>query len=198
MKIFLVATLIVLAAFSATALSQNTIKLFDETPITLTSTSMAWNPITPNIFASKDVYLSCPIGGQPYAYITGPNNGNLIADNFFTMNGDNICPDEWNCFAGAFIPPAQAVGQPMSSAYFGVAPIDVSGRINGSGVYSFVLSDYSYAYGNSEIYLNTSCSLEENVCHRNKGAASFKTLRVTNPKMLAAHLAHGDQEGPCE
>jgi len=188
--------LLVLAVSVTAASGQNTVKLFDAMPISLTSTSVAWNPRTPMIFNSKDVYLSCPIGGPSYTYISGPNSGNLIVDNFFTMNGDNICPDEWNCFAGAFANPGQAVGLPMDSAYMGVEPIDVSSRITGSGVYSFVLSDFSYFYGNSDIYLHTSCSLGSYVCHRNNGNAAPKTLAVEG-KNLAAHLAHGDTEGPC-
>lgn len=188
--------LLVLTFSITTAYGQNTVKLFDAMPISLTSTTVAWNPRTPMIFNSKDVYLSCPIGGPSYTYISGPNSGNLIVDNFFTMNGDNICPDEWNCFAGAFANPGQAVGLPMGSAYLGVEPIDVSSRITGSGVYSFVLSDFSYYYGNSEIYLHTSCSLGSYVCHRSNGNAQPKTLAVEG-KNLAAHLAHGDTEGPC-
>jgi hypothetical protein len=182
---------------AATAGAQTTVKLFDATPITLTSTDVPWNPRTPMVFASKDVYLSCPLGGQSFSYITGPNNGNLIVDNFFTLNGTNICPDGWDCFGGVFASPATAVGLPMSSAYMGVPPIDVSDRITASGVYSFVLSDYSYYFGSSEVYLHTSCSLGSYVCHRNKGAAAPKTLAVSGG-MLAAHLGHGDTEGPCE
>jgi hypothetical protein len=197
MKTCLLLTLSFLAAFTMTAAGQNTTKLFDATPVSLTSTTVAWNPRAPMVFASKDVYLSCPMGGKPYAYVTGPNDGNLIVDNFFTMNGNNICPDEWNCFAGAFISPSQAIGLPMESAYLGVAPIDVSDRIASSGIYSFVLSDYSYYYGNSEIYLHTSCSFGSYVCHHNSGSADSKTLAVS-PNMLAAHLAHGDTEGPCQ
>jgi len=198
MKTYLLLIFSVFAALTTTTTGQNTVKLFDATPISLTSTTIAWNPRTPTAFGTKDVYLSCPLGGQPYAYVTGPNGGNLIVDNFFTMNGDNICPDEWNCFDGAFASPSNAIGLPMESAYLGVAPIDVSDKITGSGVYSFVLSDYSYYYGNSEIYLHTSCSFGSYVCHRNNGSAAPKTLSVTSPNMLASHLAHGDTEGPCE
>ena len=197
MKTLALAILLILTAAAVSAVSQNTIKLFDQTVITTTDTSQAWNAGRPFVFASKDVYLSCPMGGQPIAYITGPDNGDLAVDNFFMMNGEDICPDEWNCFAGVFSTPTQALGLPMSSAYNSVSPIDVSARINGSGLYHFELSDYGYTYGNSDIYLHTSCSMGNYVCHRNNGKADFKTLEVT-PKSLAAHLAHGDTEGPCE
>lgn len=196
MKTYLLLILLLVLVVAVNVSAQNTVKLFDATPITMSDTSFPWNPITPYVFASKDVYLSCPLGGRPYAYITGPDNGNVIVDNFFTMNGNNICPDEWNCFSGVFLMPGQVVQQPMEHAYSGVPPIDVSGLINGSGVYSFVLSDYSYSYGNNDIYLHTSCTLGTYVCHRNKGNAPYKTLAISG-NMLAAHLGHGDTEGPC-
>jgi len=197
MKPYLLSTLLLAMLFSVNVAAQNTIKLFDATPVTLSDTSYPWNSITPYVFASKDVYLSCPLGGSSYAYLTGPDNGDLIVDNFFTMNGNSVCPDDWNCFNGVFVMPDQVLGMPMESAYYGVPPIDVSDRLNGSGVYSFVLSDYSYSYGNNDIYLHTSCSLGTYVCHRNKGKAPFKTLAISG-NMLAAHLGHGDTEGPCE
>lgn len=197
MKTPLIVLTMILFAACLTANAQNTMKLFDATPITTSDTSAAWNPRNPMIFASKDVYLSCPIGGKPYAWITGPNNGSLITDNFFTLNGNNICPDEWNCFAGNYASPSSAMGLPVESAYIGVQPIDVSGYITGSGTYTFQLSDYSYVYGNSEIYLHTSCAFGTEVCHRNNGKAAWKTLAVSQ-SAVASHLAHGDTAGPCE
>jgi hypothetical protein len=197
MKTLVLAIFLILTAAAVPTFSQNTIKLFDQTVISSTDTSQQWTAGRPFVFATKDVYLSCPMGGQPLAYITGPDNGNLAADNFFMMNGQNICPDEWNCFAGVFAIPMQALGMPMSSAYNSIAPIDVSSRISGSGLYHFELSDYGYTYGNSDIYLHTSCSMGNYVCHRNYGKADFKTLEVT-PNSMAAHLAHGDVAGPCQ
>jgi hypothetical protein len=197
MKTTLMISLLLTCLLSIGASGQNTMKLFDATAITPSDTSGAWNPRNPMVFASKDVYLSCPIGGSPYAWVTGPNNGSLITDNFFTLNGNDICPDDWNCFAGTFASPGSAMGLPVESAYIGTPPIDVSSYITGSGVYTFQLSDYSYVYGNSEIYLHTSCSFGSVVCHRNNGKAAPKTLAVSQ-SAVAAHLAHGDKEGPCE
>jgi hypothetical protein len=194
MKLFATSILLILV-ISVAALAQNTTKLFDATPIS--QTVGLWNPISTNVFASTDVYMSCPLGGQPYAYVSGPNNGNLIVDNFFKMNGNNICPDEWNCFNGAFVSPMSAIGLSVESAYSSVAPIDVSSQINGDGVYTFTLEDYSYAYGNSDIYLHTSCSFGTQICHRDNGKKGWKTLSVSSAA-VQAHLTHGDKEGPCE
>ena len=196
MKTYLLTIVFCALMATSAAFGQNTMKLFDATPITPTDTSQAWNPRSPMTFASKDVYLSCPIGGPNFTYLTGPNNGNLIVDNFFMMNGKDICPDEWNCFTNAFVSPLEVVGQPVETAYVGVAPIDVSSQVTSSGVYSFALTDYSYAYGNSEIELHTSCTFGSYVCHKSNGTSAPKTLAVSE-NMLAAHLAHGDKEGPC-
>ena len=194
-KIILITAIVLIAC--ASAFGQNTIKLFDATPITTSDTTYAWNPRNPMIFDQKDIYLSGPVGGSPQAYVTGPNNGSLIVDNFFTVNGYDVCPDEWNCFAGLLTMPNTALGLPMESAYVGVAPIDVSSQISGSGTYTFVLSDFGQTYGNSDIYLNTSCSFGTYVCHRNNGRSARKTLAI-DTNAVAAHLAHGDTEGPCE
>jgi len=183
--------------YCASAFAQNTQKLFDATAVTPSSTTSAWNPRTPMIFNQKDVYLSCPLGGANTTYLTGPNNGSLIVDDFFTVNGNNVCPDEWDCFAGLLAAPATGVGLPMESIYLGVPPIDISDQITGSGTYSFVLSDYGYDFGSTEVYLHTSCSFGTYVCHHNNGKSANKTLAV-GTNAVAAHLAHGDTEGPCQ
>lgn len=182
-------------AVSVGALAQNTMKVFDATPIS--QTNGYFNPIMTNVFATADVYLSCPVGGQPYAYLSGPNNGILVVDNFLKVNGNDVCPDDWNCFVGAFASPMSALGLSTDSAYVGVQPIDISSQINGDGVYTFTLEDYSYAYGNSDIYLHTSCSFGTQICHRDNGKKGWKTLSVSS-SAVSAHLAHGDKEGPCE
>jgi hypothetical protein len=196
MKLF-AASILLLFAISVSVSAQNTMKLFDANVITPTSTASQFNPVSTNVFASREVYLSCPIGGQPYAYLSGPNDGNLIVDNFFKMDGNDICPDEWNCFASVFVSPMSATGLPVESAYFGVPPIDIGGRMSGSGTYIFTLEDYSYAYGNSEIYLHTSCAFGNEICHRDNGKKGWKTLSVSSAA-VPAHMAHGDTAGPCE
>jgi hypothetical protein len=194
-KVF-VLIMVFIASLSSASLAQNTMKLFDATPITPTDTSAAWNPRNPFVFATRDVYLSCPVGNAPTAFLSGPNDGSLVVDNFFTLNNDNVCPDEWNCFNGVMQSPSLALGLPVESTYIGVPEIDISDRIVGSGTYTFTLSDYGQFYANSEIYLHTSCSFGTYVCHRNNGRSGSKTLAVS-ASSVAAHLAHGDTEGPC-
>jgi hypothetical protein len=196
MKAKLYIAMVVLLIIAGSAVAQNTVKLFDATAVTPSSTASAWNPRTPMIFNEKDVYLSCPVGGNNTTYLTGPNNGSLIVDDFFTVNGNNVCPDEWDCFAGLLAAPATAIGLPTDTVYLGVPPIDISNQITGSGTYTFLLSDYGFDYGSSEIYLHTSCSFGTYVCHHNNGKSAPKTLAV-GTNAVAAHLAHGDSEGPC-
>jgi hypothetical protein len=176
--------------------AQNTFKLFDAVPVTSTDPSVPWNPRQPITFATKEIFLSCPIGRTAQSYLTGPNGGNLIVDNFMHVNGANVCPDEWNCFAGVSTSPQTAVGQDVESVYVGVPSLDISGRINATGLYTFTLLDYGYNFGSSEIYLHTSCSTITQVCHRNNGRNGQNTLTLS-PSALRAHLAHGDTEGPC-
>ena len=98
---------------------------------------------------------------------------------------------------------------PIEMAYAGVRPINVSRAISGSGVYTFDLLDFGYTYGNSAIYLNTSCSIipintptettpgGTVVCHRDNGNAGPQTLSVGS-SAVAAHLGHGDTLGACQ
>jgi hypothetical protein len=78
-----------------------------------------------------------------------------------------------------------------------VSPINIANQIAGSGTYTFVLSDYGFSYGNSDIYLHTSCSFGTYVCHRNNGKAGKKKTLAVGVDAVAAHLAHGDTEGAC-
>jgi hypothetical protein len=43
----------------------------------------------------------------------------------------------------------------------------------------------------------TMASVTAQVCHRNNGSASYKTMILGKPA-VAAHLAHGDTTGPCQ
>jgi hypothetical protein len=185
---------IIALTFALAGFGQNTVKLFDAVDTADSDRSVPWWYSYAVSFRSKEVYLSCPKKGAE-AFISGPNSGNLIVDNFMTMNGDNICP-MGRCFAGTFATPQ--LGHSVEDAYYGIAPLDVSDLLVGSGVYTFELKDHGFSLGSSEIHLHTTCSLEAaaQICHRNFGNKGNRTLSVAD-SAVAAHLAHGDLAGPC-
>jgi hypothetical protein len=190
MKSLLLALAVAVSAQFAAA--QNTVKLFDAVPIDVSTTDRA--------FASKQVYLNCPAGGQNQSWLTGPNGGQLVVDNYALLNGEIVTGPWGNLFNTTFADPIFYVGEPMEMAYYGINPVDVSAKIQTSGLYTFELYDYGYTFGSNEVYLTTSCSFaadKTQVCHKNMGQSGAKTLTV-GPESLAAHLAHGDTEGPCK
>jgi hypothetical protein len=183
--------------FSPAVFAQNTYKVFDATPIDLQDPSLPLTFETAVSFKTKEVYLSCPL--NPQSTLSGAGNGNLIVDNYLTVNGANICPGEdgqGSCFASTLNDPYYFLGEMMEVSYYGIAPVDVSSRITGSGVYKFELKDYGYTFGNNEVYLNTTCSMVGQVCHRDSGRRGQKTLTI-DATSVASHIAHGDTEGPC-
>ena len=197
MKLRLVLLAVSLAVFSQIAAAQNTIKLFDPVAIDVTSKTGS--------FGTKQINLTCPAGGSKYSAITGPNGGPFIVDNYVLINGTTVSASADNMFGGVFAEPMALVGEPMDMAYIGVNPVDVTARINASGSYTFDLYDYGYTYGSTELNLVTDCwittepiivSSDTQICHRNMGKTGQKTLTV-GAASLAAHLAHGDTEGPC-
>lgn len=180
--------------FAVAGVSQNSMKLFDEVAIGAADTSVPWWYSYAVSFRTTEVYLSCP-NNRAEAILTGPDGGNLIVDNFLAMNGDNVCP-MGRCFAGTFAAPQ--LGHSVEDAYYGIAPLDVSDLLVGSGVYKFELKDYGYSLGSTEVHLQTNCLLEpaSQICHRNFGNKGNRTLSVAE-SAVAAHLAHGDTAGPC-
>lgn len=192
MKLRLVLLAVSLAAFSQIAAAQNTVKLFDAVNIDVST------KIGP--YATKDVYLSCPVGGRNQVLLTGPNGGSFVVDNFVTINGERACGKGQNCFSSASNP-YLFVGEPVEMSYVGVGPVDITNQVRDSGLYTFALYDAGYTYGSTDLYLTTSCgittdSTQSQICHRNMGKPGQDTLTV-GPASVAAHLAHGDTEGPC-
>lgn len=197
MKVTLLLVLFCLVVFTPSLYAQNTIKLFDATPIDSRDGSlpMGWdNAIN---FGTKEIYLSCPLGAV--STISGPGGGNFIVDNYIAINNVNICPGgaEASCFGGTFNDPGQYLGEIMENSYYSIAPVDVSAQIATSGTYVFNVRDISWTFGSTEIYLNTACSMTTQVCHRDNGRRGSKTLSVGG-SAVAAHLAHGDTQGPCQ
>jgi len=197
MKIKLLLAMLCLVVFTPTLFAQNTVKLFDATAIDSRDSSLPMGFEHSVNFGTKEIYLSCPVDAQ--STISGPGGGNFIVDNYLTINNVNICPGgpEGSCFGGTFNDPGQFLGEIMEVSYNGIAPIDVSSQIVGSGNYVFNVRDISWTFGNTEVYLNTTCSFVSQVCHRDNGRRVSKTLTIGG-SAVAAHLAHGDTQGPCE
>lgn len=192
MKMNVLLALFCLLTFSPTLFAQTSVKLFDPTLIQQSGSATFSKPVT---FKSTEVYLACPLDAR--STISGPDGGNFIVDNFMTVNGNNICVGGTiNCFTSTLGDPMQFLGEIMEVSYNGVSPVDVSSQITRSGNYTFELKDYSYTFGSTEIYLNTTCSMVSQVCHRDNGRRVQKTLTVGG-SAAATHLNHGDTEGPC-
>ena len=185
-----------LVVFTPYVLAQNTVKLFDAHTIDQTAPTAPNSFDTAAAFGTTEIYLNCPLDAQ--STISGPGGGNFSVDNFLTVNGANVCPGGgWsNCFVSTLNDPMNFLGEIMEVSYLGVAPIDVSSQITTSGNYTFSIKDYGYTFGNTEIYLNTTCSFVSQVCHRDNGRRVEKTLTIGG-SAVAAHLAHGDTQGPC-
>ena len=147
---------ILLLAFAGAGSAQNTVKLFDPTPIGWSDATVITNAFPYGMFKTAQVYLSCPASGRMASTISGPDGGDLIVDNFMMINDSFIC--NGNCFNAATNPVAY-IGMPVEMGYEGVRPISVSRVITESGLYTFNLIDYGQIYGNGAIYLTTSCAI---------------------------------------
>lgn len=194
----------ILLAFVAATAAQNRIKLFDAQPISISDPNVIANQYPYGKYRSAEVYLSCPTGPALNATLTGPNGGGLIADNLLTLNYVDIC--DGNCFSSISTDPMALAGMSVEAAYNPVAPIDISRAVRGGGPMTFNILDFGYTYGNSEIYLNTSCTIipvstgstdvATTICHRDNGSRGGSTLSVSQ-NAIASHLAHGDTVGAC-
>ena len=193
MKLTILMLSLFVLTFVGGANGQNSVKLFDPVEVGNSYWPVPWSYSSAVPFDSKQLYLSCPRNAE--AILSGPDGDKLIVDNFISMNGNNVCP-MGRCFRGVFATPV--AGMPADGAYNGVDPIDVSDLLTGSGIYRFELKDHGWTYGSTEIYLHTTCSLEEvsQLCHRNFGSKGGRNLSVA-ASAVPAHLAHGDTQGPC-
>lgn len=172
---------------SITNVSGNLINLFQPVPVTT-------SPGGTFTFGTTQIYLSCPM--NPTGYITGPGGGDLIVDNYLTVNGMNVCPNGGSCFSDAS---SLDTGGPIENTFSGVAPIDISSLlISGNNLYTFNLIDEGVIYGSSEINLATSCTQVYPVCHKDSGKKMQKTIYVGSLNAVNAHVTqHDDTPGPC-
>ena len=205
MKTRFTVTAILLLTFVAAAAAQNRVKLFEQINITISDPVLIWNAVPWGSYKSAEVYLSCQSNVAPTSIVTGPNGGGFVVDNVLVINNRNACGGF--CF-WTTANPYNFIGQPVESAYAPVGPFNEDHIITGSGYYKFYLMDIGHTYGNTAIYLNTSCQItpidvppqdEEGgvICHRNNGTRGQRTITVGSDA-LPAHLAHGDTLGPCQ
>jgi len=198
MKIRMMLMMFCVLAMTPMVFAQTTINLFDPVDVTLSPAgTSAANPFT---FGETSLFLSCPVGAT--ATLSGPDAGNLIVDNFLTVNGTNVCPDDPNnpfngsCFSNNF---SLNTGGQIEDTFSGVAPIDISSLlITGNNLFTFNLVDAGLIFGSTEINLTTTCSQVYPVCHRNNGKKGQKTIFVGSQNAVNAHVTnHGDTVGPC-
>jgi len=204
MKIRMMLVMFCIMAVSPAAFAQYSVKLFDE--LYATDSQLADDTTYLNAIefgTTKQVYLRC-IGEAETASLSGPLESTFLVDNFVRIEApggvtSNVCPSyqTLGCFTPAGIDTTQHTNEPVTTSLNPIAPLDISSVLTaGSGVYTFKLMDFSVTYGNTEVWLNTSCRIVSQICHRNNGSSGQKTLNV-GASAVPAHLAHGDTLGPC-
>jgi len=149
------------------------IKLFDT--YVNTTTGGNTSPASATAFDTKDVTLTCP--QDPVAVIssTEDGTGNIIVDNFITINGQevgdlgNVCTTlvsgTLNCFT---TPAGCSAGADAFTTHTSVSPVvvDCPARSDlspdhclseGTNSYTFRLMDWGSCYASSDLYLVTNC-----------------------------------------
>lgn len=198
MKIRMMLAMFFVLAIVPAVFAQTTIKLFD--PVYL-------NTGGAGSFGTTTVYLSCPTSQT--GTLSGANGGSLIVDDFFTVNGTNVCPFGGNCFsdsggAAGFYAANDFPGVfPIETYYTGVGPLQIQ-LAAGINPYTFNLMNGGTEFGSTEINLTSTCTVVPapqqetfTVCHRNNGSKQRKTITVGSQAAVDAHLKHGDTLGAC-
>ena len=108
--------------------------------------------------------MQCAKGTSANAVLSGPGGGQLIAANAVYIDGElasgvNGVRKQRNFFSGFTADPMALLGAPAEAAYIGVDPVDVSRQVRRSGLYTFELVEWGATFGNSEIYLTTTCGV---------------------------------------
>lgn len=167
--------------------------LFTQTPAT--DSGPGTGPSQAVAFASYQIVLRCDNPVSAVLASTADGTGQLVVDNFMTVNDTNICTggiysqDSENCYSE----------YSQYRGYSGVNPIDISDKIPaGKGFFEISLMDFGGFLGNSDIWLVTNCAVDEKVelCHKPRTAAQ-KTISVFQ-SAVPGHLGHGDYLGPCK
>jgi len=203
MKIRIMLVMLCVLAISPVVFSQNSVKLFDPVLTTVSQLGNTGTFADAVEFDTKQVYLSCPVSGGAVT-LSGPGGTDFLVDNFIRIDTpgggtSDVCPNYqvYGCFDPIGIDTLAHIGEPVTNSLDAIAPLDISSVLSaGPGIYNFKLMDYSVSYGSTEVWLNTSCRIVGQVCHRNNGSSGQKTLNV-GAAAVPAHLAHGDTLGPC-
>ncbi len=199
---------------AVTLSAQNSKQIFPPVPITHSEQifpNVVWNGFgSAQPFAETTVYLACDEGAT--ATLSGGEAGvpgSLIVDNFIQVQVDqggnsyeqNYCP-LWsadvpnNCYSssGDYY---NHWGDAAESAFLGVPNVDIV-VYPGHGLYTFRLMDWGGAVASSPVWLNTSCSIKDKVCHYDAGKRQYKTLML-GPNGIAAHIRQhpNDYPGAC-
>ena len=158
MKLSFLLLALALAASAQVVAAQNTVKLFDATPISFGSGPEA------QVYAAKQVFLTCELRGKNTTMLTGPGGGPLVVRDGIFINGEPVTLAKnsrvtTGLFSSVITDPIVFLGSPVESAYVGMDPINVSADFKKNGVYTFELAEWSSTYGNSEIYLTTTCGI---------------------------------------
>ena len=167
-------------------------------------------------YQTTSVFLSCPVGAT--AWVSGDNGTgrnvghSLIVDNYIQVQTNlldpntiqNIPLDRSALYSGQNVYPyiGPYLGKPVDwsnngailAAYQAVADQPVA-LLTGDAVYTFNLMDWGYTYGNSAVWLKTSCTVNDKVCHKDNGAKGDKTL-TRDPNGYVAHLANHQYDTP--
>ncbi len=187
-------------AITPAVFAQTTIKLFD--PVNLNADDTITQPTS---FGTTTVYLSCPTNQT--GILSGANGGSLIVDDFFTVNGENVCPNG-SCFSFAddnsFFTARDFPGLfPVDFFYGGVGPLEIQ-LAAGINPYTFNLVNGGGSYGSTEINLTSTCTVVPAppafpvaICHQNNGKKGEKTIYVDDQESVDAHVRHGDSVGAC-
>ena len=133
--------------------AQNTINLFQ--PVNLNADDTITQP-TP--FRTTTVNLSCPTAQT--GTLSGANGGSLIVDDFFTVNGTNVCPNG-SCFSSAdsfsFVVARESPGVFAIDSFFrGVNPIEIQ---LAAGINTLSLVNGGGTFGSTEINLTSTCTV---------------------------------------
>src|SRR3982750_609032 len=114
----LLITFLSLFVLSISLSAQTSIKIFDATPISA-STSATWLAASqiPGLYRSAEVNLTYPSGRKPKSTLSGPFGGQFSVDDYILVNNASMCPKGKSCFSSVYANPFYYLGMPMEVDY---------------------------------------------------------------------------------